>query len=39
MITQDTSTLVQHYDNLLDYTENNVPDIMEELKERGVMFV
>lgn len=37
VITQDTSTLVQHYDELLDYAENNVPDVVEELKQRGVI--
>ena len=39
MISQDTTTLVQHYNELLDYTENNVPDVIEELKQRGVQFV
>lgn len=35
--TQDTSTLIQHYDDLLDYTENNISDVVEELKQRGVL--
>ncbi|XP_065916627.1 mitoguardin 2-like [Dysidea avara] len=34
---RDSSTLVQYYDDLLDYTEENVCDVSEELKMRGVM--
>lgn len=33
---QDSSTLVQYYDDLLTYTEGNVSDVAEELKTRGV---
>lgn len=39
MITQDTSAVVQYYNDLLDYTENNVSDVIMELKQRGVKHV
>jgi len=36
---QDSNTLIQYYDDLLNYTEDNVSDVSDELKMRGVSCV